>query len=526
MPTLPFEIPLWMKTIYFNYCFKEYESIESSAEMIRQEWRYLAFNKRHRPVMQLIVRSANGSGSAEETTGLLTFNPWGWDENQSIKENRLGLERPGAYAYADDNYGSLAIEFANSGLSMQTTKLREEYYFYDSRGKRNTDYIVQRAGGGSFTLSLLRQILDSCVVSDSSPTYGAQVRQFSLDFTLFAAEITNLEVKSYRSLSPNVHEITTRRAAAGESIGSYEPTVDDIVRVNSPIPKLQRLQTLDTGQWAEISLEEGGPACAARFYGLPYNNVYMNLANQGDTGILQMLNAADADFVYRWTTMSNINFNDIRAIQSALMSYLGVLAAYTCRSLGIRYQYIEYIKAVIAYSERMRGVTQQPNFGSHNFYPWFSAIQGGYTDFLDDVFELFSIELSANDTPAVLRAAYTNGITNYQAWMAGGTSGVTHNIAKLGQQVAQNINKRLLQVQQFKERYMWAEIDRALADAYLSDVAFSGNITINDPAVIIRPGDSVRVDFLDSSQDLKVVGVDMSVSVEDLTYSAQVKKQW
>lgn len=538
-------VPQWMQTIFFNYCQREIideipEPGDGASKVIStRDYRYVAYNKRHNPVMQLFIYTANSLVNGQSLgsfRGTLIFNPWSWDADQTVKENRLGIRRSGNYAFENDMTGEIKIEFSSPdnrpgpvfGTSFEINVAKETYYLFDEYGKRTRDIVLERAATGqSISIGFLTSILDTCLISDTNPVFPAQVKQWDIGFPLFGTPYTAVEEHIYTQLSAQVHTVYVERKATANSAEQLEGTVDSLTRVLAPIPRRQRVQTLDTGQWAEISLEEAPAAAMARYYGIPFNNSYANLANQDDTGIQQILAAADADFVKEWSDVQPlINFNDIRALQSTLLSYVSILSAYTCRELGIRYQYLDYVAAVITYKESMRGITTNKSYGVHNYYPWFNQIAAKYQGFLEDVFDIFSVELSANDTPAFLVSSYKSGVMIYNPWMGGITTEVGYNIARLGADISRNIRSYLTKVQAFRERYWWAGIDRALTEAYTSDSAFGGSITINDPAVIVKPGDSVRIDFLDSVQDLKVVGVDMNVDPESLVYAAQVKKQW
>jgi len=532
-------IPLWMQTIFFNYCDVEIDdelpaSTQGSMLLTSEIVRYVAYNKRHNPVLQLILYSASkrgDTGVVGEYRGTLVFNPWSWDENQFTKENRLGIVRPGNYAFANELSGEIKIDFADvSGLvtnapQYEITTIQETYNYYDAAGRRSKDYVLFRAATGQrINISFLRWALEGCKLDPVNPVFPAQVKQWDLGFTIFGTPFVTAEEHIYTQLSSQSHTIYVQKS--GEDGGRLPAYAADLTRVLAPIPRRQRVQALDTGQWAEVSLEESAPAAAARYYGMVFNNAYVDLSNQDDTGVQQMLAAVDADFTSDWNNRGGVNFNDIRALQSMLLNYVGVLASYTCRQLGIRYQYVDYIAAVITYYESIRGLSNSTNYGSHTFYPWLSNIKTGYPAFLDEVFELLAIELSANDSPAFLLNQYKSGIGLYIPWLAGVTTKKGYNIARLGDRISDSVKERMKKVQEFRERYMWAAIDRELTAAYMADAAFSGGIAINDPAVIVRPGDSVQVSFLDSTQILKVVGIDMTISSEGMDYSAQVKKQW
>jgi hypothetical protein len=544
-------IPRWMQTIVFNYCFEEIvEEFPATVSgdlktLSTKDYRYVAYNKRHNPVLVLQLYTAQAEKAGTRTAfyeGFLVFNPWSWDEDGSVKENRLGISRPGNYAFQNEMAAEIKISFAappgqSNAPAYALTEIEETYYQYDARGRRSTDYIVKRAVGehagvtGTGTpprtlnlpIQFLLFALQGCKINPSNPVYPSATRRWDIGFAIFGTPYYETERRIYTQLSAQAHLIYSEKSGGdGTRVSGY---MADAVRVLAPIPRRQRVQALDTGQWAEVSLEESGAAAAARYYGMIYNNAYPNLGNQEDTGVQQMLAAADADFSFAWGNRHGVNFNDIRALQSTLLSYVGVLAAYTCRALGIRHQYADYVAAVITYYESTRGITSK-KYGAHTFYPWLGQIEGGYKNFLTSVFELLAVDLSANDSPTVLLAKYTDGIAIYNSWMAGSSFQKGENTARLGDRVAASINSRLQRVQEFHQRYMWASIDRALAAAYLNDASFSGNIEVNDAGVIIKPGDSVRVSFLDSVQDLTVVGIDMSVSPDSLDYSAQVRKQW
>ena len=63
--------------------------------------------------------------------------------------------------------------------------------------------------------------------------------------------------------------------------------------------------------------------------------------------------------------------------------------------------------------------------------------------------------------------------------------------------------------------FWWAEVDRALGEAYRSDPALSGSISLVEFGTIPKPGNSVDVNFMDSTIKLKVLGYSLTVSADD-----------
>lgn len=542
--------PDWFYTCYYNYTIgettiKAFTDSKNRTSGTTATYKYSGFNKRHKPVFTLSGQKAAGirpvSGSTtsfenfEDTTGVLTLTPWAYDIDQSVIENRLGIIRPNYYAFEDYNIASISLYFSQGVEDVYIGKSNEEYYLYDPRGKQwYTSVILRSLASGAtqcpFALSFILAEFETYKLRESSLVYNKNVKTvfpsllsnleyltitnvYNVIFSELSAEIYQTRKETYASVDPN----------SGEQITPFVGV--ETQRINAPIPRIQRKQTLDTGQWSLTNLDNNPVAAMARYYNIPFNNSYRNLTQQNDTGIQQMLNAADSDFITDWIKRYSGNFNDIRTLQASVFNYLGILASYVCKELKIRYTYLEYVTSIVNYLESIRGLTGRPNYGVNGNYPYFVSIRNAYSKYLLNIFDLFRIEISANDSASTLLGYYNLHIEAYNKWMAGDTTVVNYEIAKLGEDPTSKIKTRLSQVQEFKERFLWAGIDKALNDAYNSDNAFAGNIAINDPAISIKPGDSITLNFLDEAYiPMKVMGVDLVLNVDNIDYSISVKK--
>ncbi len=201
-----------------------------------------------------------------------------------------------------------------------------------------------------------------------------------------------------------------------------------------------------------------------------------------------------------------------------------------CKKLKIRFTYVNYVSAIITQQETLRGLSPVSNqWGArvHGSYPWESDIKRYYVDFILFVFELIKVDLSANDTPKVLMDTYIAEIEPYNRWFYGESTYPDLNVARLGATHSEKITTYLNEFLDFQRRFLCADIDRELTDAYLNDMSFTGDIKINDSAAIVKPGDSVQLNFLDDELiDLKVIGAHIDVTPNMINYNIGVKRQW
>jgi len=303
---------------------------------------------------------------------------------------------------------------------------------------------------------------------------------------------------------------------------TYEATGKN---VHAPIPKIQRVLGLDAGKWLPIDLTDSPIANCARYNDYYFNNAYIDLWAPGYEGLQQIIGAADADFTYAWELQNISDFNNARALRAGVFGYITVWAALVCRALKIRMHYVGYVAALITAFETFRGFEEFKNSGLHSTYPWFTSVQSNYLNYLPTLITMLKVDLGANDSESFLKNYYIDTASRYNAWMFGLTFIPGVNVKRLGASMGQTAGSRLGNYATFTRYGLRADIDRALTEAYLNDTSLTGQIAINDPAVGVSCGDTIKLNFLDEVfLNLKAFGVAMSFSPESISYSVTVKR--
>lgn len=558
--TLLSQLPPHAYTAYYNYAYYEATSMfyDTFAEGPTTEMiDYTLFNKRHKSTGRF--RQQRDNKVDGEWQGILHLTPWSWDVNQNTQENRLGLVRPGAYAFNDYIVAEVELRLArvrypirdalgavvNIGEGLCVIGSREQHYYYDSVGRMSYTLEITRA---PFALADYEDVLDTVevttlanslianahtrIVNESSNSFPSSTlsAQFHLVKNIPAVEVTRY---SYQELSAELHTILTEKAAL-----EWDPEQESYVEdsnpvweskgevVRAPIPRIHRVSALDTGKWLPVSLSESPAASAARYSGKIFNNGYINLNTPGDVGYQQIIGAADADFVFYWEREHAQDFNDVRALKAALNSYMGLLSTFSASHYGFRMAYLPYVAAVIRLGELTRGIGGAGVIqGVHKHYPQFVNILNSYDNYLTKAFELIKIDLGANDSAGVLKDHYIRHISNYNSHMAGKSLKTGLELAKLGTAAQSAVGTVLSSFYEFQIAEAWADIDKALTDAYMRDSSLSGSIEINDPAITVNLGDIVNVNFLDTpGLQVRATGLSYTLSPNDLDYVVSVRR--
>lgn len=555
-------LPSWLYNVTFNYATLDTDDIslvDAQGAMIStyKMFNYTLYNKRRKPTAFLTIK--NVGGSITEATLVLT--PWSWDSDPNVQENRLGLARPAAFAFNDQAMGSITFRMLSAPVidysrgwarltgeeALSVYAIEEEHMYYGATGRLSRKYSFTRAApdladvtdlsgkkvvvpnyksGGAFVARLMLD-LAARVVLPTTLLYPSGTITYNLKDLTYPAY--SMFITDYQELSAEMYQSRMEQHTA-TPIAGEEPWKAVVDTILATIPKISRVSSLDSGKWLPVDLSDSPTAAAARYNGYVFNNAYYNLNNVADVGLQQIIGAADADFIYEWERTHAGNFNDIRALKSALFSYAQLLAAVVCRTLRIRLTYLNYVAAVIIMIETQRGssinaVYDAGTLGVHKVYPFINNIAASYEAALPKVFALLRVDLGANDTTESLISSYKTHIVGYNTCMAGQTPVRGGEVSQLGTLIKANVHNYLRVNHDFIKMTLWADIDQALSAAFMSDVSLSGNVEINDPAIAINPGDTINLNFLDETNiAMKAVGFSLSMSPGSFHYSVAVKR--
>lgn len=542
------QLPTWLYDVSFNYAYLDSEVINYAEQLSESYDRYTLYNKRRRPCAFLTIKKSMSSGHLQGYEGELTLTPWSWDEFPSIAENRLGLDRPEPYRFEDRLKAEIKCYFARGtytdGFGKKTGlvvwQIDEKHFYYDAYGRLVTMLQASRAPENvkigeetlpkSFAIDSFLTFLTGAasfrIITDQNRHFFNNSATISSIF-LVKPPIYEASRTIYTELSAEIHRTETEVAAYDKTTGNLQQVSLSSDLVLSPIPTIARVPSLDTGKWLPVSLEDSPTAVACRYNGWVFNNAYYNMNLPNDVGFQQLLAAVETDFVFAWERSHSGDFNDVRTLKNSLLGYINLLAAFVCQALRIRIIYITYVAELITLFELTRGVPRPlgRDYGVHASYPFYERVKELYEGYLERVFALIRVDLGANDGEMRLTNHYKEHIATYNRCVSGYDVESGLALAMLGESAKNNAAANLSAHYQFLLRYLWANIDQALSDAFVQDVALSGNVSINDPAFIVNPGDSVELHFLDDTFiRLKTMAVTLSLSPERIDYSIAVKR--
>lgn len=500
------------------YCFKNETEVEyPNGESIFTK-QYNLYNYRHRNIGTMSYRyQLDNVGNKQVMDLTWDIVAWAYEsvnnpfsgtfDPQNVLEHRLPLERLGYFAFQDFVVATTKMRLASVAgqpWNMVITNTEEEHFEYNTTSgflRKITQLKRQQHA------SLLQPLI---YIINIENTLDARVERFDgtyieinfknhIENSMAVSEQTQ---KLHTYLDPNRYRIDsfTRAAANGEESDAVVNSAEEMVSGN--LQRLTRVQSLDTSMWHEINFTDDAEAAMCRDVGLPFNNAYLNLLTD-ETGFQQIVSAVEADFVEMWTVNNNINFADIKTLRAKVLEYNNIRAALLCRDYKIRYRYLGYVGAIIAYLELLRGVTSpvfdfpSVHVDNPSKYPFYAIISANHENYLAQIMEYIGQDVSANNTPAELRDYYDSFVV-YNQWMSGqattGTTTYSFNIRKLGLSYAEAAGV-LNWYLQYLVRFAVALIDRELTQSYLSDPSFTGSVNMSDPANNLKPGDLIGINF-------------------------------
>lgn len=496
------------------YIYAESTSNENvlSDESVVLVQTYTGYNARRKPTVVANVQTTVSEG----TSYSVQFNLYSYDYFKSnFAFHDFGVNK-GWYIFDDFLMAMFKFEgsFDSDGAPVAVSLTVQTYYYDPNTGKLVTKIELQGVPlADSIEEDTLSSLIDNLAAAEADYTGAVKVVPInttgSTGFNASELDLNKWSRYNYTEISPRAY-LENRYDIIDDT---YYGKATNVVR--SPIDRLARLSAIDSGAWSKVPVGSSILECAARYAGITYNNIYYQLDDVADVGLLQILGAVDADVQYAYdnnAVFAGTNFADLKTLAAAVKSYYSLAASLVCNSLHLPRAYVPYAAAAIAYQDFVGSAVGGGGHFVLERYPKAGSLV--IDGVLPTIMQYIAEDFSLTDGAASLVGYYNRykGIMGFNGSYYGSTGG--DNVKRLGVN-AGNVGGALEAYRLFQALFLASEVDKALNALYQDASRVVGSCSLLNASLLpVQPGSSVKVVTSSGLFTGVVLGYNISLSAD------------
>lgn len=517
-------------TIKYSYAVGSTQKFISGDSGESVENIFVCYNARRKPVFEIHeVRNFRADNSLASLTTTMNGTLYLYDImdlNGYTNPMELGVDKKG---YAFENIP--IVKISSTFVAYKNTLVTLSYPRYDVKGAGNLisarTYKFMASATKSFQ-AFIETTLTDCAsknistLSDSLPTGSTSVNLTELMRSSMPYQMpgSNIEDVEYRYISQQAHEYTVfvrSVQVSGTSAGVRNERVE-VVFEPSPIQRLNRIRSIDSGTWVNVPTGNSEGEMVARKLGTPFNNIYGTTA--GGNGFANIFGAVMNDFDDQFPeSYPGKTFSDYQAIHDYVVENIMIASEKLRSSNSIPIAFARYL-AVLAKVK----VEDVPS-NMYSLLPYSSHVFD-----MVDLYDVASVDLSltsASDIPSMMDTYKSiMGLTSGSFYTREASDTSSRNFKYysriLGATDAGKIGNLLKELKKVRINALLRELQIAYAEALESLESLSGNVEIVDISkAMVQPMTSIKLNI--SGATLNCVVADYNLTMRaDGTFSASL----